>query len=217
MSKVVSHYFIDLKMLFEDTYKTIKSPSEGLFKDRGSKFLAFAYPIEHENEVKPLVDNLRKEHFKAVHHCYAYRLGLDKTNFRVNDDGEPSGTAGRPILNILLSNEITNILVVVVRYFGGTLLGVPGLINAYKSATSEALSSADILEKTVNDVYNVSFDFVQMNDIMKIVKEFNLKIRNQTYDNQCSMELEFRKTLTNQVIGKIEKINDIIVEYLLTE
>jgi uncharacterized YigZ family protein len=204
-------------MLFEDTYKTIKSPSEGLFKDRGSKFLAFAYPIEHENEVKPLVDNLRKEHFKAVHHCYAYRLGLDKTNFRVNDDGEPSGTAGRPILNILLSNEITNILVVVVRYFGGTLLGVPGLINAYKSATSEALSSADILEKTVNDVYNVSFDFVQMNDIMKIVKEFNLKIRNQTYDNQCSMELEFRKTLTNQVIGKIEKINDIIVEYLLTE
>jgi uncharacterized YigZ family protein len=217
LSKVVSHYFIDLKMLFEDTYKTIKSPSEGLFKDRGSKFFAFAYPIEHENEVKPLVDNLRKEHFKAVHHCYAYRLGLDKTNFRVNDDGEPSGTAGRPILNILLSNEITNILVVVVRYFGGTLLGVPGLINAYKSATSEALSSADILEKTVNDVYNVSFDFVQMNDIMKIVKEFNLKIRNQTYDNQCSMELEFRKTLTNQVIGKIEKINDIIVEYLLTE
>jgi uncharacterized YigZ family protein len=217
LSKVVSHYFIDLKMLFEDTYKTIKSPSEGLFKDRGSKFLAFAYPIEHENEVKPLVDNLRKEHFKAVHHCYAYRLGFDKTNFRVNDDGEPSGTAGRPILNILLSNEITNILVVVVRYFGGTLLGVPGLINAYKSATSEALSSADILEKTVNDVYNVSFDFVQMNDIMKIVKEFNLKIRNQTYDNQCSMELEFRKTLTNQVIGKIEKINDIIVEYLLTE
>ena len=156
-------------MLFEDTYKTIKAPVEGLFKDRGSKFLAYAYPIEHENEVKPLVDNLKKEHFKAVHHCYAYRLGLDRTNFRVNDDGEPSGTAGKPILNTLLSHDITNILVVVVRYFGGTLLGVPGLINAYKSATAEALTVAKVIEKTVNDVYDVSFEFVQMNDVMKVV------------------------------------------------
>lgn len=203
-------------MLFEDTYKTIKAPVEGLFKDRGSKFLAYAYPIEHENEVKPLVDNLRKEHFKAVHHCYAYRLGLDRTNFRVNDDGEPSGTAGKPILNTLLSQDITNILVVVVRYFGGTLLGVPGLFNAYKSATAEALTVAEVIEKTVNDVYNVSFEFVQMNDVMKLVKEFSLKIRNQTYDNQCTMELEFRKTLTNQVIGKLEKIDGILVEYLMT-
>ncbi|MFN3487482.1 MAG: IMPACT family protein [Emticicia sp.] len=203
-------------MLFEDTYKTIKAPVEGLFKDRGSKFLAYAYPIEHENEVKSLVESLKKEHFKAVHHCYAYRLGLDRSNFRVNDDGEPSGTAGRPILNTLLSQDITNILVVVVRYFGGTLLGVPGLINAYKSATVEALTVADIIEKTVNDVYKVSFEFVQMNDVMKIVKEFSLKIRNQTYDNQCTMELEFRKTLTNQVIGKLEKIEGILVEYLMT-
>lgn len=205
-----------LFMLFEDTYKTIKVPVEGLFKDRGSKFLAYAYPIEHENEVKPLVENLKKEHFKAVHHCYAYRLGLDRNNFRVNDDGEPSGTAGRPILNTLLSQDITNILVVIVRYFGGTLLGVPGLINAYKSATVEALAVAEIYEKTVNDVYNVSFEFVQMNDVMKVVKEFSLKIRNQTYDNQCTMELEFRKTLTNQVIGKLEKIDGILVEYLMT-
>jgi uncharacterized YigZ family protein len=203
-------------MLFEDTFKTIRTPSEGIFKDRGSKFLAYAYPIKQENEVKPLVENLKKEHFKAVHHCFAYRLGIDRSNFRVNDDGEPSGTAGKPIFNTLLSQEITNILVVVVRYFGGTLLGVPGLINAYKSATIEALAVADIIEKTVNDVYNVSFEFVQMNDIMKVVKEFSLKIRNQTYDNQCTMELEFRKTLTNQVIGKLEKIDGILVEYLMT-
>ena len=203
-------------MLFEDTYKTIKTPSEGLFKDRGSKFLAYAYPIVYENEVKPLVENLKKEHFKAVHHCYAYRLGLDRSNFRVNDDGEPSGTAGKPILNTLLSQEITNVLVVVVRYFGGTLLGVSGLINAYKSATIEAMAVADIIEKTVNDVYNVNFEFVQMNDIMKVVKEFGLKLRNQTYDNQCTMELEFRKKLTNQVIGKLEKIDGISVEYLMT-
>ncbi|CAH0995384.1 IMPACT family member YigZ [Emticicia aquatica] len=203
-------------MSLEDTYKTIKSPAEGLFKDRGSKFFAFAYHIEHESEVKELVDNLRKEHFKAVHYCYAFRLGLDKNNFRVNDDGEPSGSAGKPILNTLLSHEITNVLVVVVRYFGGTLLGVPGLINAYKSATAEALALADIVEKTVNDVYIVSFEFIQMNDIMKIVKEFNLKIRNQTYDNQCVIELEFRKKLTNQVVGKLEKIDNIIIEYLFT-
>lgn len=203
-------------MLFEDTYKTISTPTEGIFKDRGSKFLAYAYPIVYENEVKPLVENLKKEHFKAVHHCYAYRLGLDRSNFRVNDDGEPSGTAGKPILNTLLSQEITNVLVVVVRYFGGTLLGVSGLINAYKSATIEAMAVADIIEKTVNDVYNVNFEFVQMNDIMKVVKEFGLKIRNQTYDNQCNMELEFRKTLTNQVIGKLEKIDGISVEYLMT-
>ncbi|AFK04839.1 protein of unknown function UPF0029 [Emticicia oligotrophica DSM 17448] len=203
-------------MLFEDTYKTIKSPVEGLFKDRGSKFLAFAYPIEHENEVKPIIENLRKEHFKAVHHCYAFRLGLERTNFRVNDDGEPSGTAGKPILNTLLSHNVTNILVVVVRYFGGTLLGVPGLINAYKTATAEALALAEIIEKTVNDVYIVSFEFIQMNDVMKVVKEFSLKIRNQTYDNQCTMELEFRKTLTNQVVGKLEKIDNISIEYLFT-
>lgn len=203
-------------MLFEDTYKTIRIPAEGIFKDRGSKFLAYAYPIEHENEVKPLVENLKKEHFKAVHHCYAYRLGLDRSNFRVNDDGEPSGTAGKPILNTLLSQDLTNILVIVVRYFGGTLLGVPGLINAYKSATIEVLGVADIFEKTVNDVYNMSFEFVQMNDVMKVVKEFSLKIRNQTFDNQCTMELEFRKTLTNQVIGKLEKIDGIVVEYLMT-
>jgi len=203
-------------MLFEDTFKTIRTPSEGIFKDRGSKFLAYAYPIKQENEVKPLVENLKKEHFKAVHHCFAYRLGIDRSNFRVNDDGEPSGTAGKPIFNTLLSQEITNILVVVVRYFGGTLLGVPGLINAYKCATIEALAMADIIEKTVNDVYIVSFEFVQMNDIMKVVKEFSLKIRNQTYDNQCTMELEFRKTLTNQLIGKFEKIDGIVVEYLMT-
>jgi uncharacterized YigZ family protein len=145
-------------MLFEDTYKTITGSAEGLFKDKGSKFFAYAYPIEDESEVKDLVDQLKKEHFKAVHHCYAYRLGQDRTNFRVNDDGEPSGSAGKPILNVLLSKDITNILVVVVRYFGGTLLGVPGLINAYKTATQEALAEAEIIEKTVNEIYEVRFD-----------------------------------------------------------
>lgn len=200
----------------EDTYKTIKTPSEGLFKDKGSKFFAFAYPIEQESEVKALIEPLRKEHFKAVHFCYAYRLGLDRTNFRVNDDGEPSGSAGRPILNVLLSKDITNILVVVVRYWGGTLLGVPGLINAYKSATEEALLVSEIIEKTVNEVYQVQFEYIQMNDVMKVVKDFDLKIKNQQFDNQCTIEIDFRQSLSNQILGKLEKIEGISVEYLRT-
>ncbi|MEA5405455.1 YigZ family protein [Arcicella sp. DC2W] len=200
----------------EDIYKTIKTPSEGLFKDKGSKFFAFAYPIEQESEVKTLIEPLRKEHFKAVHFCYAYRLGLDRTNFRVNDDGEPSGSAGRPILNVLLSKDITNILVVVVRYWGGTLLGVPGLINAYKSATEEALAEADVIEKTINEVYQVQFEYIQMNDVMKVVKDFDLKIKNQQFDNQCSIEIDFRQSLSNQILGKLEKIEGISVAYLRT-
>ncbi len=203
-------------MLFDDTYKTLLAPSEGLFKDRGSRFLAYAYPIESEAVVKELVDALKKEHFKAVHHCYAYRLGQDRNQFRVNDDGEPAGSAGRPILNVLLSQDITNVLVVVVRYFGGTLLGVPGLINAYKTATQEALLQATIIEKTVNEQYEVQFAFVQMNDIMKVVKEFGLKIKSQAFDNQCTMVLEFRKKMTAQVLGKLEKIDHITVNWIAT-
>ena len=203
-------------MLFEDTYKTITGSAEGLFKDKGSKFFAYAYPIEDESEVKDLVDQLKKEHFKAVHHCYAYRLGQDRTSFRVNDDGEPSGSAGKPILNVLLSKDITNILVVVVRYFGGTLLGVPGLINAYKTATQEALAEAEIIEKTVNEIYEVRFEFVQMNDVMKVVKEFGLKVKNQLFDNQCTLQLEFRRNMTNQIIGKLEKIEPIEIEHIAT-
>lgn len=199
----------------DDIYKTIATESEGVFKDKGSKFLAFAYPFEDESELKSIIEPLRKEHFKAVHFCYAYRLGLDKTNFRANDDGEPSGSAGRPILNVLLSKEMTNILVVVVRYFGGTLLGVPGLINAYKSATEEALLNSEIIEKTVNEVYQVTFGYVQMNDIMKIVKDFDLKIKNQQFDNQCVIKVEFRKNIEEQVVGRLEKIDEIELQRML--
>lgn len=197
-----------------DQYKTIKCPSEGLYKDKGSKFLAFAYPFTQESELKNIIEPLRKEHFKAVHFCYAYRIGMDKNSFRINDDGEPSGSAGRPILNVLLSKEITNILVVVVRYWGGTLLGVSGLINAYKSATEEALTNAEIIEKTVNEIYQITYGYVQMNDIMKVVKDFDVKIVNQKFDNQCVIEIEFRTSLAPQVLGKLEKIEEIEVEFL---
>ena len=199
-------------MLFDDTYLTIEKPSEAIFRDRGSKFLAFAYPINSEADVKAILTVLKTEHPKANHHCWAMRLGIDRSVFRLNDDGEPSGTAGRPILNILLSRNITNILVVVVRYFGGTLLGVPGLINAYKTATEDALNTATIIEKTLDDTYIISFDYQQMNDIMKIIKEDNLTILEQQFDNNCMVKIAIRKMQVNRSIHKLEKVEGAIIK-----
>ena len=199
-------------MLFDDTYLTIEKPSEAIFRDRGSKFLAFAYPINSEADVKAILTVLKTEHPKANHHCWAMRQGIDRSVFRINDDNEPSGTAGRPILNTLLSRNITNILVVVVRYFGGTLLGVPGLINAYKTATEEALNNAVIIEKTLDDTYIISFDYQQMNDIMKIIKEDNLTILEQQFDNNCMVKIAIRKMQVNRSINKLEKIEGAIIK-----
>lgn len=202
--------------LFEDTYRTIDEPSEGIFRDKGSKFIAYAHPFKDENKIKEIIAELKALHPKARHHCWAYRLTPDRTIFRVNDDGEPSGTAGRPILNVLLSMDVTNVMVVVVRYFGGTLLGVPGLINAYKTATQEALSNAKIIEKTVNDVYEVQFDYLQMNDIMKMVKELDLIVLGQEFDTNCKITLEIRKLQVNEVIGRLDKIEGVKINYLRT-
>jgi uncharacterized YigZ family protein len=203
-------------MLFDDTYKTIDHPAEGIFKDKGSKFTAFAYPILSEAEVKPILLKLRAEHTKANHFCYAYRLTPDKSIYRVNDDGEPSGTAGRPILNALLSADLTNILIVVVRYFGGTLLGVPGLINAYKSAAIDAIGLANVIEKTVNDRYELRFDYLAMNDVMRLVKEEQLNIIEQQFDNQCMISFEVRKSQLNKVLQRIEKQAEVKIKYLGT-
>ena len=181
----------------KSVYYTIEKPAVAEFKDRGSKFIAYAYPITSVESFKKHLSELKKENPKAAHHCFAYRIGIDGNNFRVNDDGEPAGTAGKPILGQLDSKELTNTAVIVVRYFGGTLLGVPGLINAYKSATEEAIANAEIIEKTVNDVYQITFGYVQMNDIMKVVKDFNLKILNQQFDNQCVIEIEFRQSISS--------------------
>ncbi|MVZ64348.1 YigZ family protein [Sphingobacterium sp. DK4209] len=202
--------------LFDDTYKTIEEPSEGIFRDKGSKFIAYAYPFKDESKLKEIIALLKAEHPKARHHCWAYRLTPDRTVFRVNDDGEPSGTAGRPILNVLLSQDITNLLVVVVRYFGGTLLGVPGLINAYKTATQEAIDNNVIVERTVNDIYAVHFDYLQMNDVMKIVKEYDLKVLSQNFDTSCTIHIEMRKLQVNELVGKLESIEGIEVDYLRT-
>ncbi len=204
-------------MLFEDTYLTIKQPTEGLYKDRGSKFLAFAFPIGSEDEIKKQLTSLRKLHPSANHHCYAFRLGADKQSYRTNDDGEPSNTAGKPILGQIQSKDLTNILVVVVRYFGGTLLGVGGLINAYKLAASEAIQNSDIIEKTVNDVYQIQFDYLHMNDVMKIIKDYDIKILSQVSELSCSIKFSLRKSNSTLVYDLLKKISGCNIIFLRTE
>ncbi|RYG16839.1 MAG: YigZ family protein [Chitinophagaceae bacterium] len=203
-------------MLFDDNYKTLKFTSEGIFRDKGSKFIGYAYPIQNEIEVKEILTHLRSEHSKARHFCWALRLTPDRSVFRVNDDGEPSGTAGRPILNTILSADITNVLLVVVRYFGGTLLGVPGLINAYKNASAAALNSNEIITKTVNDVYELTFDYLLMNDVMKVLKEEHLIVLKQEFDSSCSIKFEVRKANLGIVLSKLDKIIGVKVRYLCT-
>ncbi len=204
-------------MLFDDSYKTILNVSTGAFSDKGSKFLAYIYPIHSDTEVKEILNTLRKEHPKSNHHCWAYRLGPDRSVFRINDDGEPSGTAGRPILNTLLSNDLTNVLAIVVRYFGGTLLGVPGLINAYKKATADALNDSEIVELTISSVYEISFDHSQMNDVMKIVKEEGLKIRSQVLDSVCTIHLEIRLSTQERILERFKKIDRLRANYISTQ
>jgi len=203
-------------MLFDDTYKTAAAPCEGLFKDRGSKFIAYVFPVSSEEEVKKHLAELRKEHFSARHHCYAFRLGADKQHFRSNDDGEPSGTAGKPILGQIQSHDLTNILVVVVRYFGGTLLGVSGLIAAYKGAADDALSRAPIVERTVNEIYELKFPYAAMNEVMKILKDEELEQFDQQFELDCSLKFAVRKSTADQVCEQLKKINELKIVYLKT-
>lgn len=203
-------------MLFDDTYKTITAPAEGIFKDRGSKFIAYAYPVTSEEAVKQHLAELRKEHFSARHHCYAFRIGPDKTHFRANDDGEPSGTAGKPILGQIQSNDLTNVLVVVVRYFGGTLLGVSGLIAAYRGAAADALANAQIVERTVNEVYELKFPYAAMNDVMKLLKEEELEQWAQDFALDCKLEFAVRKMEADRVCEVLRKLDGTTVHYLRT-
>lgn len=168
---------------------TISSPSEGIYKEKGSKFFAYAFPAYTEEEIKGAMEEVKAAHPKARHYCYAYRLGMDKNNYRSNDDGEPSGTAGKPILGQIDSYGMTNVFVVVVRYFGGTKLGVPGLIHAYKESTKDAFGQAKIIEKTVEDIYNIAFDYSIMSDVMNAVKRCEVNVVNQLFDANPSLEI----------------------------
>ncbi len=199
-------------MLFEDTYYSISQPCQGLYKDKGSKFIAYAFPVSNEEEIKTHLSALRKEHHSARHHCYAYRLGADKLIYRANDDGEPSSTAGKPILGQIQSKDLTDILIVVVRYFGGTLLGVSGLINAYKLATADAINNALIVEKIVKEKYEIKFDYLQMNDVMKIIKDENLEIQSQNFELTCSLTFAVRKNNADKVQQLFTKINNLEIK-----
>lgn len=196
----------------QDSYKTIAAPAETTYRQLSSKFLTYAYPVETEAEIKEHLDALRKRWFDATHHCYAWRLGPHGEHFRANDDGEPSSTAGKPILGQLLSQEITNCLVVVVRYFGGTKLGVPGLIAAYKESTAQVLAECEIVERTVDVRVKVSFSYIAMNDIMRIVKDMQPRVVDQQFDNLCTMTLTIRESEAPQLIGRLEKVEGATVE-----
>jgi uncharacterized YigZ family protein len=200
-------------MLFSDTYLTIEKPAETIFKDKGSKFLAFAYPVENDQQIKEILNQLKKEHHTANHHCYAYRLGADKMNFRANDDGEPNNTAGKPILGQIQSNDLTNILIVVVRYFGGTLLGVSGLINAYKNSAAEVIKASTIIEKQILFNYTIQFYFEHLNDVMKLLKQLDCKITNQQFDNNCEISFSIRKANSEQCEEKLKIIEGLKLEY----
>ena len=200
-------------MLFSDTYLTIGKPAEALFKDKGSKFIGLAYPVQNEQQVKEILQGLKKEHHTANHHCYAYRLGPDKLTFRANDDGEPSNTAGRPILGQIQSNDLTDILIVVVRYFGGTLLGVSGLIHAYKTTAAEVISVATIVEKQILFSYTIRFSFEKLNDVMKILKQSEAKITAQEFDNDCRISFHIRKANSEACEEKLKKTEGLTLEY----
>lgn len=196
----------------EDSYLTLAAPAEAALRERSSKFLAYAWPVRNEEEIRTHLEALRKRYYDATHHCYAWRLGADGASWRANDDGEPSGTAGKPILGQLLSREVTDCLVVVVRYFGGTKLGVPGLIAAYKEATAAVLEEAEIVERTVDRHIRVDFPYVAMNEIMRIVKEEKPDILRQEFDNLCTMEFAIRESRAEQLIGKLKKAGGSIPE-----
>lgn len=194
-------------------FYTIEKSSSAEFKDRGSKFIAYTYPVQSVDEFKKCLEAIKKEHPKATHHCFAYRIGLDNNTYRVSDDGEPSGTAGKPILGQIDSKKLTNVLVVVVRYFGGTLLGVPGLINAYKSAASMALQVTPIVQKPIEVAYTLQFDYTQMNEVMMQVKQLNCTVLEKDMNLFCHLVIGIPKGRMDEAIYKFKEIRGVeIVE-----
>lgn len=200
-----------------DCFKSIATLSTGLFKDNGSKFLAFAYPVTTEEEIKGIIQGLKKEYYDARHHCYAYRLGHTGAIWRMNDDGEPSSTAGRPIYGQILSAELSDILVVVVRYFGGIKLGVPGLIRAYKTSTADAIANATIIEKIATEPYRIIFDYLQMNSVMKRLKDLGLTPTDQQFNLSCTLRVDVRLALIPSFLESFYKLEGCRIEKVEAE
>ncbi len=197
-----------------DSFFTLAAAAESLFKEKSSKFITYGYPVESEEQIALHLAELRKRHYDATHHCYAWRLGAKGEKFRANDDGEPSSTAGKPILGQLLSREVTNCLVVVVRYFGGTKLGVSGLIEAYRDSTALLLDEAEIVEQMVEVAVEVRFVYEVMNGVMKVVKEMQPRIVRQDFDNMCTMVLSIRESQSEMMIAKLDKVEGATLEKL---
>jgi uncharacterized YigZ family protein len=192
-----------------DIFKTVVHQCAGIYKEKGSRFLSYVFPVSSEQNIKEILTKIRKEHHGARHHCYSWRLGHDMENFRINDDGEPSGTAGRPIFGQIESRKLTNILVIVVRYFGGILLGTSGLINAYKQAAADALNKAVIIEKVVEDLIEVNFDYIAMDEFMHIIKEMHLLQVHSEFNLKCSTTIVVRKSLSETVLKKLKQIDNL--------
>ncbi|HNX42979.1 MAG TPA: YigZ family protein [Bacteroidales bacterium] len=203
-------------MLFDDQYHSIEKTAEGLFREKGSRFIAYAIPVITETEVKEQLDILRKKYYDATHHCFAYVLGNEKSAWRVNDDGEPSGTAGRPIYGAIQSADLTNILIVVIRYYGGVKLGVPGLINAYRTAAKDAIAHAQIITNTVKEVYRIEYPYDLMNDIMKILKEEGPLIISSEFGMTCVIEFAIRRNNLRKLLGRFDRLNNLSINYLKT-
>lgn len=199
----------------QEYYQTIEQPSTAEFKDRGSKFIAYAYPVQTIDAFKQRLQQLKKEHPKAVHHCFAYRLGWDGNQFRVSDNGEPGGTAGRPILGQIDSKQLTNTAVIVVRYFGGTLLGVPGLIQAYKSATAMVLQLIPIVQKPIEIRYELQFDYTQMNEVMNIVKQCGCSVVGQQMQLFCLLQIGIPKAKLEEVLYKLKEFHTISIKQIM--
>jgi uncharacterized YigZ family protein len=189
-----------------DTYLTIRAFSEGLYKEKGSRFLSFAYPVRSPEEIKQIITDIRKLHHSARHHCYAWMIGPERESWRINDDGEPSGTAGKPILGQINSFGLTNILIVVTRYFGGKLLGAAGLINAYRAAAEDAIRNSQIIELTVRDHFELVFPWPSMNEVMKLIKEENLSQSDQLFDTDCRITIGARCSIHERVVSALERI-----------
>ena len=196
----------------EDEYRTIAAPAEGIYTEKRSKFIAIALPVRTVDEVKALLEEYQKKYYDARHVCYAYMLGSRRKDFRANDNGEPSGTAGKPILGQINSNELTDILIIVVRYFGGIKLGTSGLIAAYKTAAAEAIAAAEIVEKTVDECVCLRFEYPFMNDVMRVVKEEGPEIMEQGYDTDCRMTLRIRSSLMPRLRARLEKVETLRIE-----
>ncbi len=200
-----------------DIYKTIKNNAQGIYKDKGSKFIAFAIPVENEDQAKRHLDKIKKKHHSARHHCYAWAIGTKREHYRINDDGEPSGTAGKPIYGLILSYDITNLIIVVARYFGGIKLGKGGLINAYRNAATDALNNANIINRTIMKAYRVHFDYSSMNKVMRILKGNDLVQINRRFELDCNISFEVRKKDAYRIVELFKTLENVNLEHLYTK